>query len=65
MNEKRRFPTTSVEQAVKFAELHSQYFSPTAGGPYDRPEVQATPFKIFSLTKNDVSVSYTNTAKIQ
>ena len=65
MTEKRSFSPVAVEQTVSFSELYSQHFSPTAGAAHSLHQVQATPFKIFSLTKNDVNVSYTNSAKIQ
>lgn len=65
MNEKNVFPPAAAEQAGTFSELYSQHFYPAAGAICDFPQVEATPFKIFSLTKDDVNVSYGNSAKIQ
>jgi hypothetical protein len=53
------------EQAVSFSELYSQHFAPAAGAASAHHQIQATPFKIFSLTNNNVNISYTNSAKIQ
>ncbi|MGZ9027350.1 MAG: hypothetical protein ACXW2U_08770 [Telluria sp.] len=65
MTEKRSFSLAAAEQAGTFSEIYSQHFTPSTSAAHDLRQVQATPFKIFSMTKNDVQVSYSNSAKIQ
>ncbi len=65
MTEKRSFSLAVTEQAGTFSEIYSQHFTPSTSASHDLRQVQATPFKIFSLIKNDVNVSYGNSAKIQ
>lgn len=65
MDEKHSFPPATAEQADTFSELYSQHFYPAVGATCDFQQAEATPFKIFSLTKDDVNVSYGNSAKIQ
>ena len=49
--------------ADNFSELYSQFFTPIAGATQGNQPPAAMPFKIFSLTKNNVNLVYSNNSK--
>ncbi|NDU91252.1 MAG: hypothetical protein G3I10_01310 [Ferrovum sp.] len=52
------------ETADSLTDSYRRYFSPNADAVKEESAPAATHFKIFSLTNNNVSITYTNGTKI-
>ena len=48
----------------KFSEMYSQLFTPNNDAAISSKAPSAMAFKIFSLTNNNVQLSYSNTTKL-
>lgn len=50
----------SVQVEKSYAELYAEYFVPAQNAVRGAGPAQAMPFKIFSLTNNNVNIVYSN-----
>lgn len=65
MSEKMNAPSPTVQDSGKFSEQYAAHFVPAPHAAGGAVAPTAMPFKIFSLTNNNVSLVYSNNTNIR
>lgn len=60
MSEKMNVSSPTVQASGSFAELYAKHFVPNSNAVSGPVAPAAMPFKIFSLTNNNVNLVYSN-----